>query len=264
MRRFTITPERRRHDQVTFDRRESHHLARVLRLKAGDTVVAVDGSGREFTVRLDTVAPEAAGTIVGIAVRNTESSFPITLVQALPKGDKLEAVIRAATELGIARVAPALTTRSVVRLDAARAASRVERWQRVAREAAKQCGRTQLPTIEAPRPLAEWIAEPADHRTLRLCLWEEERAPLAEALTALAPAPNGAVVIVGPEGGLTPEEVETARGAGWRVAGFGPRLLRTETAGPAVIAALQFHYGDLGRARRDQDQGGSSHPSGRA
>src|SRR5438552_134067 len=158
VRRFTITPERRRDDQVTFDRRESHHLARVLRLKAGDTVVAVDGSGREFTVRLDTVAPEAAGTIVGVAARNMESSFAITLVQALPKGDKLEAVIRAATELGIARVAPALTTRTVV----------------------------------------------------------------------------------------------------------GPRLLRTETAGPAVIAALQFHYGDLGHARRNEDQGGPRHPSERA
>ena len=246
-RRFTIAPERRRGDQVTFDRHESHHLARVLRLRAGDTVVAVDGSGRELTVRLDTVAPEVAGTIVSVGARNTESPFAITLVQAVPKGGKLETVIRAATELGVACVAPVLTTRSVVRLDAARAASRLERWQRVAREAAKQCGRSRLPAIEPPRPLAEWIAGPADDRTLRLCLWEEERAPLADALTALAPTPTSAIVIVGPEGGLTPDEVETARRAGWRIAGFGPRLLRTETAGPAVIAALQFHYGDLGR-----------------
>ena len=246
-RRFTIAPERRRDNRVTFDRHESHHLARVLRLKAGDTVVAVDGSGREFTVRLDTVAPEAAGTIVSVGARNTESPFAITLVQALPKGDKLETVIRAATELGVTCVAPALTTRTVVRLDDARAVSRLERWQRVAREAAKQCGRSRLPVIEPPRPLAARIAGPADDRTLRLCLWEEERAPLADALTALAPAPTSAIVIVGPEGGLTPDEVETARRAGWRIAGFGPRLLRTETAGPAVIAALQSRFGDLGR-----------------
>ena len=247
MRRFTIAPERRRDDRVTFDRDESHHLARVLRLRAGDSVVAVDGSGREFTVRLDTLAPEAAGTIVGVVARNMESPFPITLVQGLPKGDKLEAVIRAATELGVARIAPALTTRSIVRLDAARAASRLARWQRVAREAAKQSGRSELPAIEPPRPLAEWIAEPANERALRLCLWEEERMPLADALATLAPTPTSAVVIVGPEGGLTSDEIAVARLAGWRVAGFGPRLLRTETAGPAVIATLQFRYGDLGK-----------------
>ena len=246
-RRFTLAPERRRDDRVTFDRDESHHLARVLRLKAGDTVVAVDGSGREFTVRLERVAPEAAGTIVSIATRTTESRFAITLVQALPKGDKLEAVIRAATELGVARVAPALTARTIVRLDAARVASRLARWQRVAREAAKQCGRSELPVIDAPRALAEWIAEPTDDRTLRLCLWEEERVPLAETFSAIEATPMGAVVIVGPEGGLSPDEVDSARRAGWHIAGFGPRLLRTETAGPAAIAVLQFRFGDLGR-----------------
>jgi 16S rRNA (uracil1498-N3)-methyltransferase len=245
--RFTIAAERRHDDQVTFDRDESHHLARVLRLRAGDTVIAVDGSGCEFTVRLDAVASEAVGTIVGVAARHTESPFAITLVQALPKGDKLETVIRAATELGVACVAPALSARTVVRLDAARTASRRARWERVAREAAKQCGRSHLPAIAPLRALAEWIAEPAVARGLRLCLWEGERAPLAGALSTIVPAPTSAIVIIGPEGGLTPDEVETARRAGWCVAGFGPRLLRTETAGPAVIAILQFHFGDLGR-----------------
>jgi 16S rRNA (uracil1498-N3)-methyltransferase len=247
MRRFTIAPERRRGDRVTFDGDESHHLARVLRLKAGDTVVAVDGSGRDYTVRLDTVSAEATGTIIGVTARDSESPFPITLVQGLPKGDKLETVIRAATELGVARIAPALTARTVVRLDAARAASRLARWQRVAREAAKQCGRSQLPEIEPPQPLAAWLTTPADAGMLRLCLWEEERGPLAEALDTLDATPTSAMVVVGPEGGLTPDEVDAARRAGWRAVGFGPRLLRTETAGPAIVAALQFKFGDLGR-----------------
>ncbi len=247
MRRFTIAPERRRGDRVTFDGDESHHLARVLRLKAGDTVVAVDGSGRDYTVRLDTVSAEATGTIIGVTARDSESPFPITLVQGLPKGDKLETVIRAATELGVARVAPALTARTVVRLDPARAASRLARWQRVAREAAKQCGRSQLPEIEPPQPLAAWLMTPADAGMLRLCLWEEERGPLAKALDTLDATPTSAMVVVGPEGGLTPDEVDAARRAGWRAVGFGPRLLRTETAGPAIVAALQFRFGDLGR-----------------
>jgi len=246
-RRFTIAPGRRQGDHVTFDQAESHHLARVLRLKAGDTVVAVDGSGQDYTVRLERVSAETTGTIVGVSARDTESPFPITLVQGLPKGDKLDTIIRAATELGVARVAPAVTARTVVQLDAARGAARLVRWQRVAREAAKQCGRARLPVIEAARPLAALVAEPAEANWLRLCFWEEARAPLAKVVATLPQPPAGAIVIVGPEGGLTADEVAAARSAGWRIAGFGPRLLRTETAGPAIIAALQFQFGDLAR-----------------
>ena len=245
MRRFTISPERRDGAQVRFDREESHHLARVLRLEPGDTVVAVDGSGRDYTVRLDTVSIESTGTIVGETVRDTESPFAITLVQGLPKGDKLEAVIRAATELGVARIAPALTERTVVRLDAARAATRLARWDRVAREATKQCGRSRVPVVDPPRPLASIVSVPAEAGTLRLCLWEEARMALAETLRALATAPARASVIVGPEGGLTSDEAAAAARAGWHVVGFGPRVLRTETAGPAIVSALQSRFGDL-------------------
>ena len=246
-RRFTIAPDQRRGDHVTFSREESRHLARVLRLAAGDTVVAVDGSGQDFTVRLESIASQVTGTIVGVSVRDTESPFAITLVQGLPKGDKLEGVIRAATELGVARITPAATARAVVRLDPTRADARRRRWERVAREAAKQCGRSRLPTIDAPRPLADCLADPAAADTLRLCFWEEDAVPLTEVLATLAAPPAAAVAVVGPEGGLTRAEVHLAQGAGCRVVGFGPRLLRTETAGPAVIAALQFYFGDLGR-----------------
>jgi 16S rRNA (uracil1498-N3)-methyltransferase len=230
---------------VTFDHDESHHLARVLRLKMGDLVVAVDGSGRDYTVRLERVSAETTGTIIDVRARATESPFPITLVQGVPKGDKLEAIIRAATELGVARVIPVLTARTIVRLDAVRGAARLGRWQRVAREAAKQCGRARLPEIEIPHPLSSVIGTPPDEGTLRLCLWEEERTPLAEVIASLPMAPVAAIVVVGPEGGLVGEEVGAARAAGWHVAGFGPRILRTETAGPAIVAALQFEFGDL-------------------
>jgi 16S rRNA (uracil1498-N3)-methyltransferase len=245
MRRFTITPAGRDGARVRFDREESHHLARVLRLAPGDTVVAVDGSGRDYTVRLDTVSAESTGTIVGEATRDTESPFPITLVQGLPKGDKLEAVIRAATELGVVRVRPALTERTVVRLDAVRGQTRLTRWERVAREATKQCGRGRVPAVDPPRSLAEIIEAPATPGELRICLWESARAPLASTLRALATVPTSATVIIGPEGGLTSEEATAAGQAGWHVVSFGPRLLRTETAGPAIVSALQARYGDL-------------------
>ena len=224
-------------------------MVRVLRLAAGETVLAVDGSGREFTVRLDRVGSAVSGVVLDMATHDTTSPFAITLVQGVPKGDKFETVIRGVTELGVARIAPALTARTVVKLDPARSAARVERWARVAREATKQCGRSHVPAVETPRPLEAWLTEPAEAGTLRLCLWEEESAPLARVLAELPAAPHAGHVVIGPEGGLTPAEVAIARREGWLVVGFGPRLLRTETAGPAVIAVLQFHYGDLGGRR---------------
>jgi len=171
VRRFTIAPERLEDGRVVFDRDESHHLARVLRLRPGDTVIAADGAGREYTVRLETVGEEATGSVLGVRSRETESPLRITLVQSVPKGDKMEAIVRAATELGVVRVVPALTARTIVTLEPSRWRDRARRWQRVAKEAAKQCGRAVVPPVEVPRPYADVLAldEPAD---LQLCLWE--------------------------------------------------------------------------------------------
>ena len=258
MRRFTIAPERLEDGRVVFDRDESHHLARVLRLRPGDTVIAADGAGREYTVRLETVGEEATGSVLGVRSRETESPLRITLVQSVPKGDKMEAIVRAATELGVVRVVPALTARTIVTLEPSRWRDRARRWQRVAKEAAKQCGRAVVPPVEVPRPYADVLAlgDPAD---LQLCLWEgaigDERsgsvpvATLAASLPAALPSGTRIRLLVGPEGGLSTEEVERARAHRWTIVGMGPRILRTETAGPAVIAVLQSRFGDLGTDR---------------
>jgi 16S rRNA (uracil1498-N3)-methyltransferase len=252
MRRFTIAPERISGDRVAFDADETRHLVRVLRLGPGDVVTAADGRGGAWEVRLLTLGDTATGAIVGAASLAAESPLAISLVQAVPKGDRMEAIVRATTELGVARILPALTERTVVRLDGSRWRERARRWQRVAREATKQCGRAVVPVVETPRPLAEWIAtdEPAD---LRLCLWETEGAPLRLALAPLwrvietgAGRPRSARVIVGPEGGLTREEVARASAAGYVSVTLGQRILRTETAGPAIVALLQYGLGDLG------------------
>ena len=246
MRRFTIAPERRDGSHVTFDRDESHHLARVLRLRPGDTVIAVDGSGHDYTVRLERVGEgEATGTILGVATRAAESPLPITLLQGVPKGDKMELIVRAATELGITRVVPALTARTIVRLEPARWRERARRWQRVAKEAAKQSRRAVIPEVDVPCTL-DAALERAAGAALRLCLWEGEAPPLARILDALDGPPASAAVLVGPEGGLGRDEVLAAETRGWRVASVGPRILRTETAGPALIAILQHRWGDLG------------------
>jgi 16S rRNA (uracil1498-N3)-methyltransferase len=195
-------------------------------------------------VRLESVGETATGTVLAEAVGVPASPLAITLVQGMPKGDKLEAIVRAATELGVARVWPALCVRTIVRLEPARWRDRARRWQRVAREAAKQSGRAVIPEVEPPRPLAEWLA--AGERTdLGLCLWEGGGAPLGGALAG-AGAPRSALVVVGPEGGLAEDEVEAARARGLAVVSLGRRILRTETAGPAIVAILQARFGDLG------------------
>ncbi|OGL09091.1 MAG: hypothetical protein A3F92_01665 [Candidatus Rokubacteria bacterium RIFCSPLOWO2_12_FULL_71_22] len=252
MRRFTIAPERIAGGRVTFDRDESRHLARVLRLGPGDTVVATDGAGGAFTVRVETVGEIATGTVIGAATSPAESPCRITLAQSVPKGDKMEQIVRAATELGVASVAPLIAERTVVRLEPARWRERARRWQRIAREAAKQCGRAVVPVVEAPRPLVDFLGMDAPAE-LRVCLWEgaartdggDGRTTLAANLPSALPAGARAIVLVGPEGGLSRAEVEVARARGFVVLGVGPRILRTETAGPAIIAILQARFGDL-------------------
>lgn len=244
MRRFAIAPERIVDGRVTFDAPESRHLARALRLRPGDTVVASDGAGHDYTVRLDTVGARATGTVLGMTTRATESPLAVTLLQGLPKGDKLDGIVRAATELGVARVQPVVTARTVVRLTAGDGARRTQRWQRVAREAAKQCGRAVVPDVAPPAPLSSCL-DLARDTDLALCLWEQE-APALDSLLDV-PTPRRMALLIGPEGGLEPAEVAAARAAGWRVASLGGRILRTETAAPAMLAVLQSRFGDLGR-----------------
>ncbi len=245
MTRFHLAPDAVHGDRVTFDAAAAHHLGRVRRAAVGDLVQAVDARGELLSVRLTGIAARRAeGLIVGRAALGTESPLHLTLAQAVPKGDKMEHIIRMTTELGVTRVIPLLTTRTVVRLEPARWGSRIGRWQRVAREAAQQSGRAAVPEIAPLREIGGW--RPDDRDGLLICFWEEERRGLATLLPA-GPCPR-ATVVVGPEGGLTAEEVRGLTDAGALVAGLGPRLLRTETAGPVAVALLQSRYGDLGTA----------------
>ncbi len=246
MTRFHLAPAAVRGDQVTFDGPAAHHMGRGLRAAVGDLVQAVDAGGQLLSVRLTEIGPRRAeGVVVTRARLATESPLHLTLAQAIPKGDKMETVIRMTAELGVSRVIPLFTDRTVVRLEPARWGARVARWQRVAKEAAQQCGRAAVPEVAAPRELAAWCRE-ARGDGLLICFWEEERRGLA---TCLPPDAGPRItVVVGPEGGLTAAEVGELSSAGALVAGLGPRLLRTETAGAVAVALIQSRYGDLGTA----------------
>lgn len=244
MHRFAIAPDHIRDQRVTFDREETHHLARVLRLGPGDLVLATDGRGHEYTVRIETLGASATGAILEIVQRSRESPLAVTLVQAVPKGNKMEAIIRAATELGVTRIVAALTARTVVTREEDRWRERARRWQRVAREAAKQCGRAVLPQVVGPVSLPHAL-EAEEHTQLRICLWEGEQRPFDEVLRGAPRAPGSIAMVVGPEGGLSLDEVEHARDRGWAIAGLGPRILRTETASLVALVVIQMTFGDL-------------------
>ena len=244
MRRFTIGPHRIQGSRVAFDREESHHLMRVLRLRPGDLVIAGDGHGRDYTVRIDALGATASGTVIGSTTPAVESRLGVSLFQGIAKGDKMETIVRAATELGVRRIVPVITERAVVRLDPARWRERARRWQRVAREASKQCGRAVVPEVDAPASLADALAD-ATAADLRLCFWEEATQPLGPALERLASPPSSVQIVIGPEGGLAPSEAAAAHERGFTPVRLGPRILRTETAGLAVVAILQARFGDL-------------------
>jgi 16S rRNA (uracil1498-N3)-methyltransferase len=249
MRTFHVRPESIDNQRVVFDQEEAHHLSRVLRLTPGDTIQAVDGMGTEYTVRLELVSAKAASGIILVQTRAvTESSLALTLAQGVPKGDKMKWVVQKATELGVKRIVPLLTERVVVRLDPSRWRERARRWQRVAKEAAKQAGRGEIPAVETPVPLADFCARPLEVGCA-ICFWEGETRGLRETLREVPP-PSSALLLVGPEGGLSLQEVEALRATGFLSARLGPRILRTESAGVVGLSLLQYLYGDLGSGQQ--------------
>ena len=167
-----------RDGRVVLDADETRHIRRVLRLRVGDVVRAMDGLGHEWTVRLTALGTRAEGDILEAGAPAPESPLHLTLAQGLPKGDKLDTVVRMSTELGVAAIVPLLSARSVSRAEAG--AARRARWERVAREAAKQCGRAVVPTVAAPSSLSDWLAT-RDPSGLLVCLWEREPTPAAGA-----------------------------------------------------------------------------------
>jgi 16S rRNA (uracil1498-N3)-methyltransferase len=219
------------------------HLQRVLRLQPGDACVLFNGDGNDYAARL--VAAGKRGyeaEVVSVApAAGAESPLRIVLLQGIARGEKMDWILQKATELGIAGVVPVSSERSEVRLDAERAAKRLAHWRGIVASACGQSGRGVLPSVVAPQPLADALAA-TDLPTARFLLDPEATASIAS-----MPGPVAAcVVAVGPEGGWSARDRAQLEGAGFAGLRLGPRILRTETAGIAAIAALQARFGDLG------------------
>lgn len=216
------------------------HLVQVLRMREGETFTAFDGRGGEY----DAVLVEAGkrGAAVRVLARHDverESPLDLTLAQCISKGERMDYSLQKAVELGVTRIVPLISGRSVVRLDEDRWERKMEHWRGVVVSACEQSGRTRLPAIEPVQPLPEWLDGNRAHGD-RLTLDPQGRHCLRE-----LPRPNGPVtLLVGPEGGLSAGELEQARRGGFVGIRIGPRVLRTETAGVAAVAALQALWGD--------------------
>jgi 16S rRNA (uracil1498-N3)-methyltransferase len=222
-----------------------HYLTRVLRLRVDDVLEVFDGHGHAWDARVLTVEPELhrAGLSLGPA-RTLPPLPPVTLLQGLPKGDKLELVLQKSTELGATRIWPVQCKRSVVQLSGEKGQKRAERWRRIVEEAARQCERTDVPEVSEPIPVLE-AASALPLGTLLLVLDEEERETrLGQLLEARPDAP--VALVIGPEGGLAREEVAALVSLGGVPVTLGSRILRTETAGLAALAVLQHLRGQLG------------------
>jgi 16S rRNA (uracil1498-N3)-methyltransferase len=236
--RFFVSPDAIGATEILLTGADAHHASRVLRLAVGDAVTVLDGAGRVIAAHVATVAAREVVLAIRSETREVPVGPPITLVQALPKGDKLDWIVQKATELGVQAVWPVVTRRCVVRLDAARSQARLRRWEAIAREAAEQCERPDLPAIH---PVAEVgaLAWGPDHCVFILA----ERARGAALAASLPPSPPAAIwVLVGPEGGWEPGEREALEARGAVPVSLGPRILRTETAGLAALAVIQAQY----------------------
>ena len=246
--RFFLQADLTDGNNYRLDDSDARHIRDVLRMRAGEEIVLSDGAGKSFAAVLDVVGRSGVSCVVKGLLSEAVSSYPrITLVQGLPKGDKMDLIVQKGTELGLYGIIPLLSERVVVKLTEEKLFKRRERWQRIATEAAKQCRRTDVPLIGSPRAWPEALEE-LPQTAVALLPWEDEETETLKSFLRERHSPPEIFFFIGPEGGFSSSEVEEARKYGVRTVGLGPRILRTETAGIAVAAMLLFQWSDLGGA----------------
>jgi len=225
---------------------EYRYLVRVLRLREGALLEVCDGADQVWQTRVEVLKREEVTLRVEGRGEAAPAPFPLYLAQALPKGDRWDRILRQGTELGLAGFYPFFSERCVSRPDPRRLDARLERWRRILREASRQCGRTRLPGLHPPLELAT-LPQHLPPTSAALVLWEEEKGLALQEWLRRHPSPERVVYLIGPEGGLAPHEIDLLAQAQIPAVGLGPLILRSETAGPALAAILQFHFGLLGQ-----------------
>lgn len=225
----------------------AHHALKVLRVGAGDTAILFDGRGGEWLATLNPAGKGLRAVLREFFAIDREPELRINLVQCLPAADKMDFVVQKTTELGVARIQPVAAKRSVIRLSGERMERRVTHWTHIASAACEQCGRNRVPEVAPILDLPQYLSMATTHNDLRLiCLPQDSGDSVRlRDLPSLFQAPVTSItLLVGPEGGFEESEIMAARVAGFRALSLGPRVLRTETAGPAAMAGLMAIIGD--------------------
>ena len=245
MARFYVPHPQIENGILRIEGNEVRHIRKVLRLREGDGVFVFDGSGREYEGTIVEEGPFSVSILVQtIFSSEKESTLEITLAQSLLKGEKMDYLVQKATELGVKRIVPFISSRSIPLLEKSKRLERRRRWEKIAIEASKQCGRGVLPKID---PLKDYpqILETVPMESLKLILWEKGGEKLKGILKKLE-RESRIFFIVGPEGGLSEEEVEEAKKGGFVPVTLGERILRSETASLCLVSILQYEWGDIG------------------
>lgn len=252
--RFFISPDQVIVPHIIVSGEDVRHIAAVLRMKTGDELMLCDGMGTDYLVRISDLGKSEIKTeIVGRSKR--EIRYPlITLGQGLPKSDKMDWIVQKATELGVADIAPLITERTIVKIKDE--GKRAERWRKIAREAAMQSNRPDIPAIGRIVSFKDFLRTPntllsrealeitgagSEPGTLSLFPWEEATAPIKDVLHNSKDVKN-IIVLIGPEGGFSAAEAEAAEGGGFRLVSLGPNILRTETAAIAALSMIGYEF----------------------
>lgn len=242
MQRYWVPRERFAGDRAVLLDEDAHHALRVMRLKAGDGVIVCDGEGSVWRAEIACASPrEVVVRLVEPLAEDRELPVEVALAQSLPKGDKMDLILQKGTELGVGRFVPLVSARTVVKLDEKKAAQRQARWARIVKEAFEQSRRTLLPRVEPVRRWDEVLRLAGDYDAALLAYEGEGTVPLGTVLSLVRPGQR-VLALIGPEGGFAPEEVQAARAAGFVPVSLGKRVLRTETAGLFLMAAIAYRF----------------------
>ncbi len=238
--RFFISTDQVIDQHITISGEDVRHIATVLRMKTGDELLLCDGEGTEYSAKIARVSKSEITTEVK-ARSKREIRYPlVTLCQGLPKSDKMDWIVQKSTELGVASLIPLVTERAIVKIRDEE--KRVARWQKIAREAAMQSNRPDIPKVGAVTAFKDFLRTlNPEPRTLLLLPWEEGTVPIKEILRA-NPGIKNIIVLIGPEGGFSAQEAEMSKEKGFHLVSLGQNILRTETAAVAVLSMIGYEF----------------------
>lgn len=241
MSRFYVPREMVKDSRIYISGQEARHILNVMRLKVSDDVLVFDGTGKEYIGVIKEVA--SGSLVVDILVTR---SYPggervkITLIQAIPKKEKMDNIVEKSTELGVSLIIPVLTERTIVNWDERKMISSVERWRRIALEASKQCGRVNIPAVSEIKSLENVIKNMNDYNLSLMAALVDDAMNLKDAIKSFK---SGNIALaIGPEGDFTPSEISGAKAKNFKVVNLGPRVLKSDTAGLAALAAMNHEF----------------------